>query len=76
MAGPFRACISPSFTLEGDPIRVVTRRSDDDALCRRMIAAMQMRGFSPRTYASYLAAVRALARFTRRSPDTLGRTDR
>ncbi len=44
-------------------------------LRQRMIAAMQMRGFSPRTHASYLAAVRDLARFTRRSPDTLGRAD-
>ena len=44
-------------------------------LRQRMIAAMQMRGFSPRTHESYLAAVRDLARFTRRSPDTLGRAD-
>ena len=40
-------------------------------LRQRMIAAMQMRGFSPRTHESYLAAVRDLAKFTRRSPDTL-----
>jgi integrase len=36
-----------------------------------MITAMQMHGFSPRTHESYLAAVRDLAKFTRRSPDTL-----
>lgn len=44
-------------------------------LRQRMIAAMQMHGFSPRTHASYLAAVGDLAKFTRRSPDTLGRVD-
>jgi hypothetical protein len=35
-----------------------------------MIAAIQMRGFSPRTYESYLDAVQDLAKFTRRSLDT------
>jgi integrase len=40
-----------------------------------MISAMQMHGFSPRTQDSYLAAVRDLAKFTRRSPDTLERAD-
>jgi integrase len=37
----------------------------------KMIAAMQMHGFSPRTHESYLAAVQGLAKHTRRSPDTL-----
>jgi integrase len=40
-----------------------------------MITAMQMRGFSPRTHASYLSAVRDLARYTRRSPDALSGAD-
>ncbi len=40
-----------------------------------MIKAMQMRGFSPRTQDTYLGAVRDLAKFTRRSPDTLDRAD-
>ena len=44
-------------------------------LRQRMIAAMQMRGFSLRTHESYLAAVRDLAKFTRRAPDTLAPTD-
>ncbi len=44
-------------------------------LRQRMIAAMQMRGFSSRTHASYLDAVRDLAKFTRRSPDTLAHAD-
>ena len=44
-------------------------------LRQRMIKAMQMRGFSPRTHDCYLAAVRGLAKFTRRSPDTLDRGD-
>ncbi len=44
-------------------------------LRQRMIAAMQMRGFSPRTHESYLDAVRDLAKFTRRSPDTLEHAD-
>jgi integrase len=44
-------------------------------LRQRMIAAMHMRGFSPRTHESYLAAVRDLAKFARRSPDTLARAD-
>jgi integrase len=43
-------------------------------LRQRMITAMQMHGFSPRTHESYLAAVRDLAKFTRRSPDTLDHT--
>lgn len=41
-------------------------------LREQMIAAMRQRGFSPRTHASYLSAVRELARFYRRSPDELG----
>jgi integrase/recombinase XerD len=40
-----------------------------------MINAMPMHGFSPRTHDSYLAAVRDLAKFTRRSPDTLAHAD-
>jgi hypothetical protein len=40
-----------------------------------MIKATQMRGFSPRTHASYLLAVRGLAKYTRRSPDLLQRED-
>lgn len=45
------------------------------ALRQRMIKAMQMHGFSPRTHSSYLAAVRGLAKYTHRAPDTLDRTD-
>ncbi|WP_296899995.1 site-specific integrase [Thiohalocapsa sp.] len=37
----------------------------------KMIEAMQVRGFSPRTHQSYLAAVAGLAGFYGRSPDTL-----
>jgi integrase/recombinase XerD len=44
-------------------------------LRQRMIVAMQVRGFSPRTHESYLSAVRDLAKFARRSPDTLERAD-
>ena len=44
-------------------------------LRQQMILAMQMHGFSPRTHASYLDAVRDLAKFTRRSPDTLEHAD-
>ena len=40
-------------------------------LRQRMITAMQMHGFSLRTQETYLDAVRDLAKFTRRSPDTL-----
>jgi integrase len=36
-----------------------------------MIKAMQMHGFSARTHESYLAAVKDLARYHQRSPDTL-----
>ena len=36
-----------------------------------MIKAMQVRGFSPRTHRSYLAAVTDLARYYRRSPAKL-----
>ncbi len=45
------------------------------ALRQRMIKAMQMHGFSPRTHSSYLAAVRGLAKYTHRAPDTLDRAD-
>lgn len=44
-------------------------------LRRRMIEAMQVRGFSRRTHQSYLFAVAALARHYGRSPDTLGRDE-
>lgn len=44
-------------------------------LRQRMIAAMQMHGFSPRTHESYLASVRDLAKFTHRAPDTLTSAD-
>jgi integrase len=44
-------------------------------LRERMIKAMRMHGYSPRTHESYLAAVTGLARFTRRSPDTLTKAD-
>jgi integrase/recombinase XerD len=44
-------------------------------LRQRMIDAMHMRGFSPRTHESYLDAVRDLAKWTRRSPDTLSPDD-
>jgi integrase/recombinase XerD len=44
-------------------------------LRQRMITAMQMRGFSARTQASYLSAVRDLARYTRRPPDALRRAE-
>jgi len=44
-------------------------------LRERMSKAMRMHGFSPRTHESYLAAVSGLARFTRRSPDTLTQGD-
>jgi len=44
-------------------------------LRQRMITAMQMHGFSPRTHASYLGAVRGLAKYTHRAPDTLERGD-
>jgi integrase/recombinase XerD len=44
-------------------------------LRQRLITAMRMHGFSLRTHESYIAAVRDLARFTRRAPDTLTRED-
>jgi len=40
-------------------------------LRRRMIRDMSVRGFSPHTHESYIAAVRDLARHYRRSPDQL-----
>jgi len=45
------------------------------SLRQRMITAMQMRGFSPRTHESYLDAVRGLAKYTHRAPDALERGD-
>lgn len=44
-------------------------------LRQRMITAMQMHGFSARTHESYLGAVIGLAKYTRRSPDTLNAAD-
>jgi site-specific recombinase XerD len=44
-------------------------------LRQRMIVAMQMHGFSPCTHESYLSAVRDLAKYTHRSPDTLSHGD-
>jgi hypothetical protein len=44
-------------------------------LRQRMITAMQMHGYSPRTHLSYLAALRGLAKYTRRSPGSLSRDD-
>lgn len=40
-------------------------------LRQRMIQNMTIRGFSPRTHQSYIAAVRDLAKHYRRSPDAL-----
>ena len=40
-------------------------------LRKKMILAMQMRGFSPRTHSSYLATVTSLARYFSCSPETL-----
>ncbi len=40
-------------------------------LRRRMIEDMQLHGLAPRTRQSYVAAVKALARYWRRSPDLL-----
>jgi len=45
------------------------------ALRQRLIATMQMHGFSDRTHESYLTAVRGLAKFTHRPPDTLQPAD-
>jgi integrase/recombinase XerD len=41
----------------------------------KMIETLTMHGYSPRTHESYLAAVRDLAKYTRRSPDTLSAAD-
>ncbi len=41
----------------------------------KMIKAMQVRGFSPRTHRSYLSAVTDLARYTHRCPDELEVSD-
>jgi integrase/recombinase XerD len=41
----------------------------------KMIRAMQLRDFSPRTQESYLAAVASLAKFHKRSPDQLTQKD-
>jgi len=40
-------------------------------LRQRMLDAMVLRGFSARTKESYLACVAGLAKYYRRSPDTL-----
>lgn len=44
-------------------------------LRQQMIDAMQVRGFSPRTHQSYLAAVTDLARYYHRSPDQITLTE-
>ena len=44
-------------------------------LRQRMITAMQMHGYSPRTHESYLAAGRGLAKYTHRSPESLSHDD-
>lgn len=44
-------------------------------LREQMIKAMRMHGFSARTHQSYLAAVKDVARYYRRSPDTLASKD-
>ena len=44
-------------------------------LRKKMIKAMQVRGFSPRTHTSYLTAVTDLARYTHRSPTELTVSD-
>ena len=44
-------------------------------LRQRMITAMQMHGFSPRTHQSYLCAVEDLVRFTGQAPQALGPED-
>jgi len=41
----------------------------------KMIEAMQLRGFSPRTQSSYLYVVRGLARYFHRPPNTLSEED-
>lgn len=44
-------------------------------LRQKMIEAMQLRGFSPRTHQSYLAAVSALAQHYGRSAEALDRDE-
>ena len=44
-------------------------------LRQKMIEAMQLRGFSPQTHQSYLAAVSALAQHYGRSPEALDRDE-
>ncbi|GGX73045.1 site-specific integrase [Saccharospirillum salsuginis] len=44
-------------------------------LRQQMIRVMQQRGFSPRTYESYLYAVERLARYSQVSPDRLTTED-
>ncbi len=44
-------------------------RDHSISLRTKMIEAMQLRGFSPRTHSSYLYTVQALARYYHRSPD-------
>ena len=44
-------------------------------LRERMITAMQMHGYSPRTQERDIGAVRDLAKHTRRAPDTLAPED-
>jgi integrase/recombinase XerD len=44
-------------------------------LRRRMIEDMQLHGLAARTQQSYVAAVRALAKYWRRSPDLLNQEE-
>lgn len=44
-------------------------------LRQKMIDAMQVRGFAARTQQSYLDAIKSLARYAGRSPDTLSEAD-
>ena len=43
------------------------------ALRTKVIEAMQLRGFSPRTHQSYLGCLRDLARYSHQSPDHLSK---
>ncbi len=44
-------------------------------LREQMINKMKLRGFSPRTHDSYVGAVKALAKYYKRSPDTLNQNE-
>jgi hypothetical protein len=53
----------------------LTRHRAMTPLRAKMIEAMQMHGYSPRTHESHLVAVRGLAKYTRRSSGTLAAQD-